>query len=130
MHRLRNRAIVLLLAIVSVINAAVLVINPQQLNSVIEEQSVRCLLSRPEGLIEASYKNELITPDQNFTLYEFKSETRASSQPVPRFLQPFHSAAPTIAVIFYKPGSGHFANSTKPEFNGVELFLLHRRLNT
>jgi len=130
MHRLRNRAIVLLLVIVSVINAAVLVINPQQLNSVIEEQSVRCLLSRPEGFITASHKNELITPDQDFALYEFRSETRASSQPAPRFLQPFHSTAPAIVAIINKSGSGHLTNSTRPEFNGVELFLLHRRLNT
>ena len=120
----------MLTVIISVINTVVFIINPQQLNSVIEEQTVRCLLTTSEGMITTSFRSELMTPDQNLPLYEFRSEVKVPAQPAPRFQQLLQITSPVETGIVRRAASGYLTSSVIPELNGVPLFILHHRLNT
>lgn len=120
----------LLAVIISVINTVVFVINPQQLNTFIEEQSIRCILTPSGGIITTSYKNELITPEQNRPLYEFRNEVRVSVQPAPRYQVLFQISSPVETEIVRRAASGYLTSNVRPEMNGVSLFILHHRLNT
>lgn len=121
----------LLLAVfISVINTVVFIINPQQLNSVIEEQTVRFFLSNSDGIISTSSRSELMTPDQDLPVYEFKNDRKISVQTSPRFLQLFQSITPVETGTVSKSASGYLKRSSRPELNDVELYILHRRLNT
>ncbi len=130
MHRFRDRGMLLLAVVVSVINTIVFIINPQQLNSLIEKQSVRIYLSDSEGIISTSSRSELTAPDQNIPLYEFKNIGKVSVQPAPRFMQLFQVTTPVETELFRRAASGYLTGSARPEMNGVSLFILHHRLNT
>lgn len=117
--------------LVAMINAVVLILNPEQsASSLLISDSIENYM-QTEDVITSSHEGKSFSSVQNTPGQESRYSSGATS--LLQLTLPILHIKETrtlVQVTIHKPGSRFLPDSCLPELNEPELFLLHRRLNT
>ncbi len=131
MYRFRNRIAVCLLTLVAVINSMILIISPERYYGIgLAASYVDLPTNSDRNDIKASYKNDLLSQAQDLPELQIRLSLKSTVQPVTSNTQFSHTFAPVLSTNINKPGSRYLTPRNSPELNELDLFILHRRLNT
>lgn len=130
MYRFRNRVTTCLITLVAIVNTLVLIINPEKYGIELAASNYYLPSDSEDNGIQASYENDYLSQAQQLPEQQFKLTYRCTIQPVTNHTQFFQPFAPVFTTNINKPGSRYLPPRNFPELNEIELFILHRRLNT
>lgn len=131
MYRFRNRIAACLLTLVAVINSMILIISPERYYGIgLAASYVELPTNSDSNDITASYENDLLSQAQELPYLQIRLSLKSTVQPVTGNTQFFHPFAPILTSNINKPGSRYLTPRNFPELNEIDLFILHRRLNT